>query len=201
MTIRYSRLTFLFLRSRTVMPALIALTAIAAATALTLDASNYSDLILLLRIAAPLAVAVVVGVSIRSPFGEAERTASRPLPPLRLAHIALLLAFGVAGFALASVVPDVGSLGMLLRNGAGFVGLALIGAWLLGTAVSWLLPLAYGGGVFFAYLTRPLSDAWWRWPVQKTDDGSALAIALGLLAVGLTMVVIAGAPDGLDGDE
>jgi hypothetical protein len=184
-----------------VIPALIALTAIAVAAAVALDASNHTDLVLLLRMAAPLAAAVVVGVSVGSPFGEAERTASQPLPPLRLAHITLLLAFGVAGFALASVLPDNGSLGMLLRNGAGFAGLALIGAWLLGTAVSWLLPLAYGGGVYLAYLTRPPSDAWWCWPVQKAGDGSALVIALSLLAAGFAMVVFAGAPDRLDEGE
>jgi hypothetical protein len=198
MTIRYQRLMILFLRSRMAVSALFVLTAVAVAAGLALDASHHTDLTLLLQLTASLAAAIVVGVSVRSPFGEAERTASQPLPPLRLAHLTLLLAFGVAGFALASVVPDDDSLGMLLRNGAGFVGLALIGACLLGTAASWLLPLAYGGGVFFAYLARPVSDAWWSWPVQPAGDGSALAIALALLAAGLTIVVIAGARDGLD---
>ena len=198
MTIRYQRLMILFLRSRMAVPALLVLTAVAAAAGFALDASDDADLTLLLRLTAPLAAAVVVGVAVRSPFGEAERTASQPLPPLRFAHLTLLLAYGVAGFALASVVPDDGSLGMLLRNGAGFVGLALIGAWTLGTAASWLFPLAYGGGVFFAYLSRPPSDAWWRWPLQSADDGSALAIALSLLAAGLAIVVTAGARDGLD---
>jgi hypothetical protein len=198
MTIRYQRLMTLFLRSRMAVPVLLVLTAVAAGAGLALDASHHTDLTLLLRMTAPLAAAIVVGVSVHSPFGEAERTASQPLPPLRFAHLTLLLAYGVAGFALASVVPDDGSLGMLLRNGAGFVGLALIGAWLLGTAASWLLPLAYGGGVFFAYLNRPVSNAWWRWPVQSADDGSALAIAFSLLAIGLAIVAIAGARDGLD---
>jgi hypothetical protein len=150
---------------------------------------------------APLAAAVVVGTTVRSPFGEAERTASQPLPPLRLGHLALLLGYGGVGLALAGVVPDDGSLGMLLRNGAGFAGLALIGARIFGTAASWLLPLAYGGGVFFAYLIRPANDAWWRWPLQSADDGSAFAIALALLASGLAIVVIAGARDGVDEGE
>jgi hypothetical protein len=201
MTIRHQRLMILFLRSRMAVPALLVLTAVAAAAGLALDASDDADLTLLLRMTAPLAAAVVVGVSVRSPFGEAERTASQPLPPLRFAHLTLLLAYGVAGFALASVVPDDGSLGMLLRNGAGFVGLALIGSWTLGTAASWLLPLAYGGGVFFAYLAQPDRDRWWRWPLQSAGDGSALAVALSLLAVGLAIVVIAGARDGPDEGE
>ena len=81
------------------------------------------------------------------------------------------------------------------------VGLALIGAWMLGTAASWLLPLAYGGAVFIAHLARPDSNAWWRWPLQSADDGSALAISLSLLTVGLAIVVIAGARDGLDEGE
>jgi hypothetical protein len=200
-TIRYSRLTILFLRSRMAVPAILILTAVAAAAGLALAASEYTDLTLLLRMTAPLAAAAVVGATVRSPFGEAERTASQPLPPLRLAHLTLLLAYGVAGLALASVVPDDGSLGMLLRNGAGFVGLALIGARILGTAASWLLPLAYGGGVYFAYLTRPSSDAWWRWPLQPANDDSALAIALALLATGLTIIVMTGARDGLDEGE
>lgn len=201
MTIRYPQLMIHFLRSRMVVPALLLLTAVAAAAGLALAASDYADLTLLLRLTAPLAAAVVVGVAVRSPFGEVERTASRPLPPLRLAHLALLLVYSVVGFTLASVVPDDDSLGMLLRNGAGFVGLALIGAWMLGTAASWLLPLAYGGGAFLAYLIRPASEAWWRWPLQSADDGSALAIALALLAGGLAIVVIAGARDHLDEGE
>jgi hypothetical protein len=200
-TIRSPRLMLLFFRSRMVGPALLVLTAVAAAAGLALDASNDSGMTLFLRMMAPLAAAAVVGVAVHSPFGETERTASHPLPPLRLAHLALLLACGVAGFTLASIVPDDGSLGMLLRNGAGFVGLALIGAWMLGTAASWLLPLAYGGAVFIAHLARPDSNAWWRWPLQSADDGSALAISLSFLAVGLAIVVIAGARDGLDEGE
>ena len=201
MTIWNARLTILFLRSRMAVPALLVLTAIATAAGFALDASNYADLTLLLRMTAPLAAAVVVGVAVRSPFGEAERTASQPLPPLRLTHLALLLACGGGGFALASLLPDDGSLGMLLRNGAGFVGLALIGTRLLGTAVSWLLPLAYGGAVFIAYLAQPDRDRWWRWPLQPADDGSALAIALGLLVAGLAIVVLTGARDGLGEQE
>jgi hypothetical protein len=197
-TIPDPRLVFLFLRSRLVGVSLLVLTAIAAAAGFALDNSDNVDLVLLLRLTAPLAAAVAVGATVRSPFGEAERTASQPLPPLRLAHLALLLIFGVAGLALATFALDDGSLGMLLRNGAGFVGLALIGAWLLGTAASWLLPLAYGGGVFFAYLSLPPSDAWWRWPLQPAGDDSALAIALALLAGGMAIIVIAGARDGLD---
>jgi hypothetical protein len=201
MTVRYPRLMILFLRSRMAVPALLILTVIAAAAGLALDASNYNDLTLLLRMTAPLTAAAVVGVSVHSPFGEAERTVSQPLAPLRFAHLTLLLAYSVAGFALASVVPDDGSFGMLLRNWAGFVGLALIGAWMLGTAASWLIPMAYGGGVYFAYLTRPTSDAWWRWPLQPASDDSALAIALALLATGLTIIVMTGARDGLDDGE
>ena len=201
MSLRYSRLTVLFLRSRMTGPSLLVLTAVAAAAGLALDASTNTDLTLLLRLTAPLAAAVVVGVAVRSLFGEAERTASRPLPPLRLVHLALLLAGGGGGLALANVLPDGGALGMLLRNGAGFVGLALLGARILGTAASWLLPLVYGGGVFVAYLAQPERDPWWRWPLQPADDGSALAIALALLAGGLANVVIAGARDGPDEEE
>lgn len=198
MTIESSRLTMLFLRSRMAGQAFLVLTAIASAAGLALNASNYTNLTLLLQLTAPLAAAIVVGATVHSPFGEAERTASQPLPPLRLAHLGLLLAFGVAGFALASVVPGDGSLGMLLRNGAGFVGLALIGARLLGTAMSWLLPLVYGSAVYVAYLAKPDVDSWWRWPVQPAHDGSALAIALAILAAGLAIIVITGARDGLD---
>jgi len=201
MTIPSSRLMMLFLRSRAAAQALLILTAIAATAGLALNASHHTDLILLLRMTAPLAAAVVVGIAVRSPFGETERTASQLLPPLRLAHLALLLAYGVAGLALASTLPSDPSLGILLRNGAGFVGLALLGAWLLGTAISWLLPLAYGGAVYLAHLARPDSDAWWRWPIQPADDGSALVISLGLLTMGLALVVMTGAGDNPDEAE
>jgi hypothetical protein len=182
-------------------PALLVLTAVAAAAGLALEASDYADLTLMLRMTAPLAAAVVVGVAVRSPFGEAERTASRPLPPLRLTHLALLLACGGGGLALASLLPDDGSLGMLLRNGAGFAGLALLGARGLGPGASWLFPFGYGTVASFAYFSGHHPDRWWLWPLQSADDGSALAIALALLAVGLANVVPTGARDGLDEGE
>ena len=132
-TVRDARLATLFLRSRQTGPISIALAAVAIAAGLGLAASNNDDLNRFLRMVAPLAVAVVIGAGAGSPFGEAERTASRPLPPVRFGHLVLLLATGAALLALADVAPADGGLGVLLRNGAGFVGLSLIGARLLGS--------------------------------------------------------------------
>jgi hypothetical protein len=191
-TMRDSRLPLLFVRSRSAGQALLILTVVAVASTTALALTSNPDLTLILRMAAPLAAAIVVGAAVRSPFGEAEQTASHPLPPLRVAHLVLLLACGATGLALAGVAPGVGSLGMLLRNGAGFVGLALLGARLLGTGVSWLLPLGYGGATFVDYLLQPNRDASWRWPLQPSGDHTALALALTLLAIGLGAIVTAG---------
>ena len=184
------RLASLYLRSRLTGGATAAVAAVAALAWLFLDLSEDRSLTTLLLTVMPVGAAVVVGASARSPFGEAERTASFSLPALRLGHLGGLLAW--AGLALAAAntaAPGDAAAWTLVRNGAGYAGLALLGSRLLGAGVAWVPPVAYGVAVFVVWvgLLEPKPERWWLWPVQDGADGSAWATALVLLGGGLAV--------------
>ena len=71
------------------------------------------------------ATAIATGTG--NPFGDTERTASSPLPVLWLTHLLLLTTVAAAGTALAGLTTTYAVPGaVLLRNLAGFTGLALL---------------------------------------------------------------------------
>ncbi len=188
------RLLVLYLRARRTGVALVALLGGAALTWLVLDRTADPVLVKLTLIILPLVPAAILGVALRSPFGEAERAVGSPLPALRGWHLGGLLL--VAGIALAvanraATGPDFDWL--LVRNAAGYGGLALLGGRLAGAALSWLAPFLYGlfatvapGGV----LPR---ESGWLWPIQPPDVRAAATIACALLLVGLVVGVRYGA--------
>ena len=195
MTVPDTRLAVLFLRSRQTTPITLALIAVAIVAGLALGTSNNDDLTRILRMVVPLAAAVTIGTATGLPFGEAERTASRALPPIRLGHLALLTGVAAVLLVLASIVPGEDGYGTLLRNGAGLVGLALVGARLVGAGVSWLLPLGYATVVFADFLVKPDRDASWRWPLQPLEDAASWLIAVSFLVAGLGVVAWRGGRD------
>ena len=140
-----------------------------------------------------LAPAAIIGVALRSPFGEAERAAGSSLPALRGCHLVGLLL--VAGLALAvanraATGPDFDWL--LVRNAAGYCGLALLGGRLSGAALSWLTPFLYGLFATVApggFLPR---ESRWLWPIQPPDVYAAAIIACVLLGIGLLVGVVYG---------
>jgi hypothetical protein len=140
------------------------------------------------------AAAAVIGVTTRSPFGEAERAAGRLLPFLRLGTCLGLAAAAVGALAAGSASAHLagGTVGML-RDLAGFTGIALLTAVLLGGALSWIGPIAYLG------VTLPaLTSGWatpWVWPARPPHDhGAALCAAL-VFSAALTLVTLRGARD------
>jgi hypothetical protein len=141
-------------------------------------------------------MAAVIGVTTRSPFGEPERTAGRWLPFLRLGNgLALpLAAVGALAAGSASAHLAGGTAGMV-RDMAGFAGIALLTAVLVGGALAWIGPVAYLG------ITTPaLSAGWttpWIWPARPPhDQGAAICAAL-VFAAGLMLVTVRGARDSL----
>lgn len=187
------RLLLLYLRARRTGVALAALLCSAALTWTLLGCTSDPRLTTLIVIILPLAPAAIVGVALRSPFGEAERTAGSPLPALRCGHLVGLLL--VAGLALAAANraatgPDVDWL--LVRNAAGYSGLALLGGRVAGAAHSWLAPLGYGLVAAVAPGTSLPHAGAWRWPGQPPDEGAA-TIAATLLIVGLAVGIRYGA--------
>jgi hypothetical protein len=198
------RLLALFLRSRLVTSSLMALAAIAAATGAAFARVTSADLTLLVWCLGPLAAAAVVGVAVRSPFGETERIASAALSLLRAGHVAGLVLGGTIGLALAGMlersadVSTADTAAILTRNLVGLTGLALLAAVLIGAGLSWLAPLGYAGGSVVAVLAGVAEDAWWQWSTQEPDDGAAAVVAAALLVAGLAAVSRLGARDTVD---
>jgi hypothetical protein len=140
--------------------------------------------------------AAVIGVTTRSPFGEPERAAGRWLPLLRLSSCLALAAAAVGALAAGAASAHLagGTAGMV-RDMAGFTGLALLTAALAGGALAWIGPVAYLG------ITTPaLSAGWttpWTWPARPPHDRGAAICAALVFGVGLMLVTVRGARDSL----
>lgn len=140
------------------------------------------------------AAAAMIGVATRSPFGEAERATGRWLPFLRLGTCLALAAVAVGALAAGSAAAHLagGTVGML-RDLAGFTGIALLIAVLLGGALSWIGPIAYLG------VTLPaLTSGWttpWVWPARPPHDHGAAICATLAFAAGLALITLRGARD------
>ncbi len=187
----WTRLTWLYLRSRLTGLAVAALAVPVAGAALWLWSIDDGE-ISVMPILSPLAAAAIVAAGARSPFGDAERTASRPLAPLRLGHLMGLLLLAAVGLAVvAARWGATDSEWSYLRNLAGFTGLALLAARVLGGGIAWVIPFGYGGWALYRFgQTTP-----WDWAVQTATDRGAAMIALVLLLAGLAAVVPSGARD------
>jgi len=193
MTTLPPRLVRLHLDSRRIRWALSLLAAIAvvlrASHPWTKEAGLFPELLLLTA-----AAAAVIAAGTHSPSGEAEHTASSPLPALRLTHLLILSAAASAVFALAAITATYGQgTAAILRNLAGLAGIALLTAALLGANLSWTLPLGYVM-VCGAELDQHVTSIW-TWPILPASDHTATAISLALLAVGLAAVTLTGARD------
>jgi len=136
--------------------------------------------------------AAVIGVTAGSPFGEPERATGRWLPYLRLACAVALAgaAFGALSAGSAAQHLDGGTLA-LLRNLAGFTGIAFLAGAALGGGLAWIGPLGY-----LAVTMSALAGHWttpWLWPARPPHDHGA-AICAGLVfAAGLAVVTVRGA--------
>jgi hypothetical protein len=147
----------------------------------------------------PLAAALVIGVGAYGPFGEVERTASRPLSPLRLGHLAGLLLWAAATLFLLALTWD-GGAQVFMRNLAGFTGLALISTPLTGARLSWVPPFGYGVLAYWVGMATA-EPKLWAWPMRPEDDGWSLAIAIGLLLIGLAAAALVGSRDAIGETE
>jgi hypothetical protein len=136
--------------------------------------------------------AAMIGVTAGSPFGEPERATGRWLPYLRLAAAVVLAgsAFGALAAGSAAQHLDGGTLA-LLRDLAGFAGIAFLAGAVLGGALSWIGPLGY-----LALTMSALTGHWttpWVWPARPPHDhGAALCAGL-VFAAGLAVVTVRGA--------
>ena len=156
----------------------------------------------------PVATASVMGVSLWSPFGETERAAGTLLPLGRILHLLsmIALALAITWAAVATWVPE-GFPGRwelyLLRHTAALVGVALLGARLIDTRLSWIGPaLVAIPGLVTGYIRMEVAEAEGRqvaffhdsWHPMLHPDGSALAatVAAVLFVMGTVVMVSAG---------
>ncbi len=195
------RLFSLYLRSRSAPLAAVTLIAVAILGWIGADwmlqlpkfggASGYALIPAILLM--PILSGCAIALTTPSPFGETERTVSRSLPALRLLHLGGLLIWAALTFAIVTRhwAHPAAEL-MLARNLAGFTGLALLGAWLLGGRLSWVLPIAFGGVVTLTGRDAPNQFAWWAWSIRPGDDALAALLALAALIAGLAAVSLLG---------
>jgi hypothetical protein len=168
-------------------------------TALALRASHhwttgtglFAQLLLLLLTAA---AASAIATSTSNPIGETEHTASSSLPVLRMTHLFILTSTAVTATTVAALTATYAISGpALLRNLAGFTGLALLAAALVGAHLAWVAPLGYVlycGGELDLHISNL-----WIWPTLPAGDHTATLAALALLAAGLITISLAGARD------
>jgi len=204
------RLAYLFLRSRQVERALMLLLVLGTATLLWRRLSD-GDLLNndLMITGLPAAAAIIIGASTGSPFRDVEDAARHWLPALRLPHLVGLVLLATGALAVATAawhVPDIQW--ALVRNLILFAGLALLGAWLVGPGLGWLLPVGYG---FLAFLATLLaagqphhqlqwakSDVPWAWSLHAGKEHEAALVASLVLVIGLGIVAQWGARDRLE---
>lgn len=144
---------------------------------------------------APMALAAFVGLAVRYPLGELTVTAARPCLRWVLLVVAGLALIGAALAALPLGVGGVSSsYGPLtgLRNFAGFLGLALVGAVTVGAPRSWSVPMSYGLFAFFVAHTHGGEPPLWAWLSRPIPDPAAALVALGLLTLGMLAVLAFG---------
>ncbi len=189
------RLGVLYLRSRIVGRTVAVLAAVALATWLWVWWSGTAAAtVTLLPLTMPLAAAAIIGTSTGSPFGESEATASRSLRPLRCGHSAGLLVVAAVALAFAGLHWSVtGGAWLLLRNLAGFTGLALLAARVLGSGLCWVVPLAYA--VLSLLIPTSGNVPAWAWSVRAADDRAAALGACALLLAGLAVITLVRARD------
>ena len=140
--------------------------------------------------------AAVIGVTTRSPFGEPERATGRWLPWLRLAASVALTGIAVGTLAAGAAAAHLaGGAAGLARDLAGFTGIALLAAAVLGGGLAWIGPIAY-----LAVTLPALGEHWttpWIWPARPPHDRGAAICAALVFAAGVTVITVRGARDGL----
>jgi hypothetical protein len=138
--------------------------------------------------------AAVIGVTTRSPFGEPERATGRWLPFLRLGTAVALTGAAVGALAAGSAgAPLAGGNLAMLRDTAGFTGITLLAAALLGGALAWIAPMAY-----LVVTLQALGARWatpWLWPARPPHDLGAAICAAAAVAAGLAVTTVRGARD------
>jgi hypothetical protein len=150
----------------------------------------YGFLLTMALVCIPLGPALIIGVGAHSPFGEIERIASRAVGTLRFGHLIALFFLGTLVLIAGSCGVTVGIDWELIRNLAGYLGLTLLAAWLIGTGLSWVVPLGYAALALVIFPGNRLA-----WAVRFPIDSWSVTVAVTLFALGLLVITLHGACD------
>lgn len=148
---------------------------------------SLSGLRIPIALIAPLAVAVTVAWGLSIGAGPSERAAVRPIDRLDASFVAAIA--GVTAVLLAAgEFAGVTTTGYAAaRNALGYVGLMLLGRWLLGShaasvvPVGWILLIAAFGS------DGAGEPRWWVWPLLPWQDALSWAFSLAIFLTGLAL--------------
>ncbi|MFI5905996.1 hypothetical protein [Dactylosporangium sp. NPDC051541] len=152
------------------------------------------------RAEVPAGLAVLTTALAAAPFGSTlagpdpalDRTAALPWPPRRALHlIGCGVVVAVLLLAARAFGADFGSVGVVLRNSAGLVGVIGLGAALAGARGAWPVPVAWAA--FAAFTAAPGGPRWRQialWMVQESGNRIAAVTAVVLLVAGVVAYAV-----------
>lgn len=151
---------------------------------------SFEDAAWPVSLVAPVAIAIVLAWALSSGEPRFEGIAVRPVVAMDLTFVVSLtgttalavLAVGMAGWT------DLGA--EVARNTFGYVGLMLIGRWLVGGEAAAAVPVAYIVLAAFFGGSSPPTAAWWAWLVRPANDPLSWTLTLGLFAAGVVLLVL-----------
>lgn len=125
-------------------------------------------------------------VSTHNPFGEVEQVSGYPLPVLRFLHLASLLTCAcLLLFVVASGWSLPGAELSIVRNVLGLSGISFVTSWILGSRLSWTLPLSCVAAVHLTGQNTNGNWALWAWPAHPATSVWSSSVAITLLVIGI----------------
>ncbi|MET9060369.1 hypothetical protein [Streptomyces antibioticus] len=136
----------------------------------------------------PVVHAVVLAGTTFSPMADLEHTAAQPMRRHRAVQMAAVLLYAM----LLAVLPMTAGASAdvtvaAVRNVAGYLGLAMIGARFFGSGLAWLPPLAMLGPTLFAGVRWDNTPEPWAWSIHGPHSTPAAVTATALCATGLAL--------------
>ncbi|MEU8816232.1 hypothetical protein [Actinoplanes sp. NPDC048796] len=179
----------LFLRSREVPAgALCAVSAMIAVAWLGTGPAESRHAVTAAALALALGIAVL-GHGLGGPDSTLDTTAAIRWAPRRASHLAAIFVAAAAVVAVVTTAPT----GVVLRDAAGFTGLAALAAALFGRRLAWTLPVVTGcvsGGI--PAVPEPFALHLLTWAGQPADSPAAFTIAVTLAVAGAAGYVTRG---------
>ncbi|TBL43323.1 MULTISPECIES: hypothetical protein [unclassified Micromonospora] len=181
--------TLLFLRSREVPGGLLfAVPAMALLAWFGAIQTHPSHAVTTAALALALGVAVL-GYGLGGPDGTLDATAAIRWAPRRAAHLAAIFVVASAVVTAVTTAP----VGIVLRDAAGFVGLAALAVVVFGRRLAWTLPVVTGCvSAAIPAVPEPFALYLLTWAGQPSDSVAATVTAGVLAVIGVSAYVIRG---------